>query len=190
MSLEPARTRTYEWEDPMIGAAAARTMSGMDYLNAMLRGEIPRPPISHTMDFTLESCAEGRAVFTVTPSEFHYNPIGMVHGGLAATLLDSGLGCAIHTTLPQASVIPRWTPSQSGARHHQRQWHTARGSRDYPSWPDDGHRAGPLEGDRRQAVCTWHNHLHDFPARLTGYYCPFHRLRCLIPAGGVLESIA
>jgi uncharacterized protein (TIGR00369 family) len=52
------------------------------------------------MDFTLESCSEGRAVFSVTPSEFHYNPICMVHGGLAATLLDSALGCAIHTTLP------------------------------------------------------------------------------------------
>lgn len=100
MTSDPSRTRTFEWEDPMIGAAAARTMSGMDYLNAMIRGEIPRPPISHTMDFTLESCSEGRAVFTVTPSEFHYNPIGMVHGGLAATLLDSALGCAIHTMLP------------------------------------------------------------------------------------------
>lgn len=100
MTSDPSRTRTFEWEDPMIGAAAARTMSGMDYLNAMIRGEIPRPPISHTMDFTLESCSEGRAVFNVTPSEFHYNPIGMVHGGLAATLLDSALGCAIHTMLP------------------------------------------------------------------------------------------
>jgi uncharacterized protein (TIGR00369 family) len=100
MSIEPSRTRTYDWEDPLIGAAAARTMSGMDYLNAMLRGEIPRPPISHTMDFILDSCEEGRAVFTVTPAEFHYNPIGMVHGGLAATLLDSALGCAVHTTLP------------------------------------------------------------------------------------------
>ena len=100
MTADSSRTRTFEWEDPMIGAASARTMSGMDYLNAMLRGEIPRPPISHTMDFALESCSEGRAIFTVTPSEFHYNPIGMVHGGLAATLLDSALGCAIHTMLP------------------------------------------------------------------------------------------
>lgn len=100
MTDDPLRTRTFAWEDPMIGAAAARTMSGMDYLNSMLRGEIPRPPISHTMDFMLESCSEGRAIFTVTPSEFHYNPIGMVHGGLAATLLDSALGCAIHTMLP------------------------------------------------------------------------------------------
>jgi len=100
MTADSLRTRTFDWEDPLIGAAAARTMSGMDYLNAMLRGEIPRPPISHTMDFTLESCSEGRAVFTVTPSEFHYNPIGMVHGGLAATLLDSALGCAVHTMLP------------------------------------------------------------------------------------------
>lgn len=100
MAADSLRTRTVTWEDPLIGASAARTMSGMEYLNAMLRGEIPRPPISHTMDFTLESCSEGRAVFSVTPSEFHYNPIGMVHGGLAATLLDSALGCAIHTTLP------------------------------------------------------------------------------------------
>jgi uncharacterized protein (TIGR00369 family) len=98
--IEPQRTRTFQWDDPMVGAEAAKHLSGMDYLAAMLRGEIPRPPISHTLDFILESASEGRAVFTVTPSEFHYNPIGVVHGGLAATLLDSALGCAIHTMLP------------------------------------------------------------------------------------------
>jgi uncharacterized protein (TIGR00369 family) len=72
----------------------------MEYLEKMLRGELPRPPIAQTLDFVLESASEGRATFVVTPSEFHYNPIGVVHGGLAATLLDSALGCAIHTMLP------------------------------------------------------------------------------------------
>lgn len=97
---ETGRTRTITWDDPMIGADAARTMSGLEYLQALLRGELPRPPISHTLDFILESVGEGRAVFTITPQEFHYNPIGMVHGGLAATLLDSAMGCAVQTLLP------------------------------------------------------------------------------------------
>lgn len=94
------RVRTFQWDDPLIGAEAAKQMSGMEYLNAMIRGDLPRPPISQTMDFTIESVSEGKATFVVTPSEFHYNPIGMVHGGLAATLLDSALGCAIHSMLP------------------------------------------------------------------------------------------
>jgi uncharacterized protein (TIGR00369 family) len=97
---ESVRTRTYTWEDPMIGAQAATNMSGMEYLQAMLDGKIPTPPIAKTLDFTLSEIGEGRAVFICTPSEFHYNPIGMVHGGLIATLLDSALGCAIHTLLP------------------------------------------------------------------------------------------
>lgn len=100
---DTARTRTVTWDDPLIGADAAKSMSGLDYLQAMLRGELPRPPISHTLDFVLESVSEGRATFVVTPQEFHYNPIGVVHGGLAATLLDSALGCAVQTMLPAGS---------------------------------------------------------------------------------------
>ena len=94
------RTRTIHWEDPMVTAEAGKTLSGLEFLQAMLRGEIPRPPISNTLDFVLESASEGRATFVVTPQEFHYNPIGVVHGGLAATLLDSALGCAVQTMLP------------------------------------------------------------------------------------------
>lgn len=97
---ETERSRVVTWQDPLIGAEAAKTMSGLEYLQTMLRGELPRPPISYTLDFVLESVSEGRATFTVTPQEFHYNPIGVVHGGLAATLLDSALGCAVQTTLP------------------------------------------------------------------------------------------
>ncbi|HEX6750751.1 MAG TPA: PaaI family thioesterase [Longimicrobium sp.] len=94
------RERAVAWEDPLVGARAARTMSGMEYLHAMLRGEYPPPPIAMTLGFTLEMAEEGRAVFVMEPAEHHYNPIGMVHGGVTATLLDSAMGCAVHTRLP------------------------------------------------------------------------------------------
>ena len=97
------RTRTIEWEDPMIGAGAAREMAGIDYLRAIRDGAIPRPPIAWTLGFTLEEVEEGRVVFGVTPAEYHYNPIGVVHGGLAATLMDSAMGSAVHTLLPAGS---------------------------------------------------------------------------------------
>ena len=96
----PARTRTIEWDDPMIGARRGMEMSGIEYMRAIAGGEIPRPPIAWSLDFTLAEVEEGRAVFTLTPSEFHYNPIGVVHGGVAATLLDSAMGCAVHSLLP------------------------------------------------------------------------------------------
>jgi uncharacterized protein (TIGR00369 family) len=95
-----ARTRTFSWEDPRALAEAGRGLSGLEYLRKMLAGELPRPPISALMDFQLAELGEGRAVFTVEPAEYHYNPIGVVHGGLAATLLDSAMGCAVHSMLP------------------------------------------------------------------------------------------
>ena len=95
----PARERTVTWQDPLSGVAAARSLSGLDYLKAIQSGALPPPPIAVLMGFGLEEVAPGRAVFTVVPAEYHYNPIGSVHGGLAATLFDSALGCAIHTVL-------------------------------------------------------------------------------------------
>jgi uncharacterized protein (TIGR00369 family) len=74
-------------------------MSGLDYLKAIARGEIPPPPIAELLQLRLEELDSGRAVFSVEPAEFHYNPIGVVHGGLAATILDSAMGCAVHTLL-------------------------------------------------------------------------------------------
>jgi uncharacterized protein (TIGR00369 family) len=94
------RSRTFSWEDPMLGASAAMTMSGLEYLQAMSRGEIPVPPISKLMNMSGMEVSAGRVVFSVVPEEYHYNPIGMVHGGLAATILDSALGCTIQTMLP------------------------------------------------------------------------------------------
>ena len=75
-------------------------MSGFEFLQKIVAGELPPPPIASLMDFQIVELAEGRAVFAVDPAEYHYNPIGVVHGGLAATLLNSAMGCAVHSMLP------------------------------------------------------------------------------------------
>jgi uncharacterized protein (TIGR00369 family) len=75
-------------------------MGGLEYLQAMERGALPPPPIMQLLNIGFQSSEEGRVVFSVEPAEYHYNPIGMVHGGLAATLCDSAMGCAIQSTLP------------------------------------------------------------------------------------------
>ncbi len=75
-------------------------MTGLQQMLAMLSGETPSPHISDTMDFCLVEVALGRAVFQGTPQLKHYNPLGSVHGGWYATLLDSALGCAVHTMMP------------------------------------------------------------------------------------------
>ncbi|MFG5409294.1 PaaI family thioesterase [Piscinibacter sakaiensis] len=73
--------------------------TGMEVFALMLSGALPYPPIAETLDFQLVEVAHGRAVFQGTPLLRHYNPLGSVHGGWFATLLDSALGCAVHTTL-------------------------------------------------------------------------------------------
>lgn len=74
--------------------------SGLELMQAMLRGELPYPPIAATMDFNLVAVGEGTATFQGTPLARHFNPMGSVHGGWFATLLDSALGCAVHTKMP------------------------------------------------------------------------------------------
>ena len=75
-------------------------LTGMQQLTAMLEGKLPYPPIADTLDFWLVEVEFGRAVFQGTPLLRHYNPLGSVHGGWFATLLDSCVGCAVHTTMP------------------------------------------------------------------------------------------
>jgi uncharacterized protein (TIGR00369 family) len=87
------------WEDPAELAARGRTMAGIEFLRAIRDGELPPPPMARLMGMRLAEVEEGRAAFVATPGEQHFNPIGVVHGGLAATLLDSALGVAVHTTL-------------------------------------------------------------------------------------------
>lgn len=74
--------------------------TGLAIMQAMLDGDLPYPHIMQTLDFALVEVAQGRAVFQGTPQLMHYNPLGSVHGGWFATLLDSALGCAVHTSLP------------------------------------------------------------------------------------------
>jgi uncharacterized protein (TIGR00369 family) len=74
--------------------------SGLEVMHAMLRGELPYPPIARTLDFQLLEASEGRALFQGTPGPSHLNPMGTIHGGWYATLLDSALGCAVHTMMP------------------------------------------------------------------------------------------
>jgi uncharacterized protein (TIGR00369 family) len=98
-SPETTRARTITWQDPLPSAEAGAKLSGLDYIEAVQAGQLPPPPIAVVMNFAITDVDEGRAVFEGEPGEEHYNPIGVVHGGYASTLLDSALGCAVHTTL-------------------------------------------------------------------------------------------
>ena len=101
--LEP-QSKTITWADPRPAAAQAMTMSGIDYLQAMIDGELPPPPIASHIDLEMVSIEPGIANMAATPDESHYNPIGSVHGGFFATLLDSVCGCAVQTTLPAGTA--------------------------------------------------------------------------------------
>jgi uncharacterized protein (TIGR00369 family) len=85
-------------------AAEARGMSGLEFIGAIRDGDLPPAPIQDLLGFNLVEASEGRTVFACVPEERHYNPIGVVHGGVAATLLDSAMGAAVHTTLPQGNA--------------------------------------------------------------------------------------
>lgn len=94
------RSRTFSWSDPSSIAVVGREMAGLDLLRAMIDGRLPKPPIADLIDADLIAVDEGSATFALEPAEWMYNPIGSVHGGIAATLLDSCMGCAVHTLLP------------------------------------------------------------------------------------------
>jgi len=94
------RSRTVTWHDPRVTAAGALERSGLETLQAIRDGILPPAPIGMLMQFDIRSLEEGRVEFGCTLDESVYNPIGVVHGGLVCTLLDTVAGCAVHTTLP------------------------------------------------------------------------------------------
>lgn len=108
-SPETTRTRLLTWQDPLPTAAVGAELAGLDYMRQVIAGEIPPPPIAVTLRMAALEVEEGRAVFIGEPGEEHYNPIGVVHGGYAATLLDSAIGCAVHTTLPAGTAYTTLT---------------------------------------------------------------------------------
>ncbi len=94
------RERTFTWSDPAETARAAKRMAGLDFLLAMRDGRVPAAPIADLVGLSIGAVEAGRVAMRLVPAEYHYNPIGTMHGGILATLLDSVLGCAVHTTLP------------------------------------------------------------------------------------------
>ena len=83
-------------------AARGAQMDGLAFMRAMAAGEIPPAPIAAALGFAdIPELEEGRAVFRYTPQEAHYNPIGTVHGGIALTMLDSAMSCAVQSMLPE-----------------------------------------------------------------------------------------
>ena len=94
------RSLTVTWQDPMALAQAARSMSGLEFLQGVRDGRLAAAPIQELIGMKLVEVEPGRAVWELTPAEQHYNPIGVAHAGIASTLLDSAMACAVHSTLP------------------------------------------------------------------------------------------
>ena len=93
------RERIVRWEDPGPTLKIVGTKDGVDVLRAMKAGEIAPPPVAMLVGFAFDEVEPGRVVMSLVPDEVHYNPLGMVHGGITATLLDTVMGCAVHSTL-------------------------------------------------------------------------------------------
>ena len=92
--------RTFSWVPPgELDLAKMVQLNGLEQLQAMMSGEAPRPPIMDLVDMTSFHAEPSRVVVTMRVQEFHYNPLGSVHGGIIATLLDTAAGCSVHTTL-------------------------------------------------------------------------------------------
>jgi uncharacterized protein (TIGR00369 family) len=96
----PQQSRTVTWYDPAPTVARGLSMPGIDYLKAMIAGELPPPPMARLMQFELVDVEPGKVVFTGQPDGSMYNPNGAIHGGLVCTVLDSVAGLALHSTLP------------------------------------------------------------------------------------------
>lgn len=101
-----ARSRTVLWEDPHRLAACAEGLSGIDFLRAVATGELPPAPFFDVVGIRLAEVDEGRVVFESEIGEHQYNLIGSVHGGFAASMIDSATGCAVYSTI---GLGDRWT---------------------------------------------------------------------------------
>jgi uncharacterized protein (TIGR00369 family) len=95
----PAGSHTLEWSDPRSLARTGPAMAGVDFLRAMAEGRLPPPPVLALLGITMDSVEPGRVSMMLPPGEHLHGPFGEVHGGMIATLLDSVMGCSVHSTL-------------------------------------------------------------------------------------------
>lgn len=100
MSNDKQRSLHVTWDDPRAAAEMARSMAGLEYLTAVMNGQISAAPIGQLLGIRLVKVEKGSIAIAGQPGEQHYNPIGLVHGGYMSTMLDSAMGCAVHTELP------------------------------------------------------------------------------------------
>ena len=98
-------TGTLKEESSVEKGEARRMMSGLEYMQKLMAGEMPQSGMSHLMGFKLVEVSKGHAVFSIKADERHYNGLGIAHGGLAATLLDSAMGCAINTMMTPGRIF-------------------------------------------------------------------------------------
>jgi uncharacterized protein (TIGR00369 family) len=101
---QPVRRREVTWEDPLVGAALAQDMSGLEFLRALAAGQVAPPPIAQLMGMSIVGVEPGQVSFGLKVGEYLYNPIGSVHGGVFCTLLDSAMGCAVHSSLDRGQA--------------------------------------------------------------------------------------
>jgi uncharacterized protein (TIGR00369 family) len=94
-----SRSRTFTWSDPTIVHGNLRRLSGLEFLKGVMAGDFPPPPMAELMNIRISEVESGRVVFEGTPEEYQYNPLGVIHGGMTATLLDSAMGCCVSSCL-------------------------------------------------------------------------------------------
>jgi uncharacterized protein (TIGR00369 family) len=104
METSQLHTHSFSWRDYAVTMAAARSLSGRDYLEGMRRGEFPPPPFVALLGFTLDEVGDGSVAFSFAPAEYMHNGIGVLHGGVAAAMFDTAVGCACLTVVPHAKV--------------------------------------------------------------------------------------
>lgn len=92
--------KTISFYDPRVVTDAGRELAGVEVIQAIADGRLPRPPMAALFGYAITEVADGEVRFEMTPDESMYNPIGAIHGGVVCTLLDTVIGCAFHTTLP------------------------------------------------------------------------------------------
>jgi uncharacterized protein (TIGR00369 family) len=103
MTTRQRHSKVVEWDDPAPLAAALPTIAGLEFLRAIVRGELPQPPILAVMGSEAVLAEPGHVEFRCTPDGSHFNPLGTIHGGYACTVLDSAAACAGQTVLPAGS---------------------------------------------------------------------------------------